>query len=114
MLFLSTSYILPYILKMVNETAVINKSVSRRSGAGVVRKSYLAINYPLLCSNVQCSESKRVSGSPQTAIHCHIPLLQSAIFAGNEGLYRNDPLSLKITCLTKKATIIPCNKNAPM
>lgn len=72
MLYLSTSYILPNILKMVNETAVINKSVFRRSGAGVVRKSYLAINYLLLCSNVQCSESKRFLRTTQTASHRHI------------------------------------------
>lgn len=58
MLFLSVPYILPNILKMVNEMAAINKSVC--CGAGVVRKSFLAINYPLLCSNVQWSESKRV------------------------------------------------------
>lgn len=90
MLFLSVPYILHNILKMVNEThtLLLCVRVCVSGGTGVVWKSYLAINYPLLCSNVQWSESERVWGSLQAAVHRHIPLLQSTTFTGSAGLCR--------------------------
>lgn len=100
MLFLRASYILPNILKMLNETAAINKSV--RFGAVVqVWCGNLTWRLITLCSAPMSTVVNQIgfSGSEQTAIHHHILLLQSTILAGNERLYRSVLLSLKIARL---------------